>query len=111
MDVYSDLADRLDFNIGLKFQDVIRRQFRSPVHHPSPSPDGSFLSLVTFQRFLFRLTEESVALALESCLGGRASDFHVQFLSNNHFRFSIFSKEVGFQVYKLRHVMTQFFDI
>jgi hypothetical protein len=52
-----------------------------------------------------------VSLALQSCLGGRALDFHVRFLSNNHFRFSVFSKEVGFQIYKLRRVITSQFDI
>jgi len=106
----SDLVDRLDFNIGLGFQEKIQQRFRTPVHHPSPSADGSFLLLVTFRRFLFRLTEDSVSLALQSCLGGRAADFHVKFLSNNHFRFSVFSKDVGFQVYKLRRVITDTFD-
>jgi hypothetical protein len=106
----SDLVDRLDFNIVLGFQEKIRQRFRTPVHHPSPSADGSFLLLVTFRRFLFCLTEDSVSLALQSCLGGRAADFHVKFLSNNHFRFSVFSKDVGFQVYKLRCVITDTFD-
>ena len=41
----------------------------------SPPLMARFLLLATFRRFLFRLTEESVALALQSCLGGRASDF------------------------------------
>jgi hypothetical protein len=104
-------VDRLDFDRGLEFQDVVRLRFKSPVHHPYPSLDGSFFLLVTFRRFLFRLTEESVALALQSCLGGRSSDFHVKFLSNNHFRFSVFSKEVGFYVYNLRRVTTSFFDV
>lgn len=107
----ADLASRLDFDLGLEFQDGIRQCFRSPVHHPFPSPDGSFFLLATFRRFLFRLTEESVGLALESCLGGRASEFHVQFLSTNHFRFSVFSKEVGFAIYKLRRVITSTFDV
>lgn len=106
----SDLASRLDFDRGLEFQEEVRRLFRSPVHHPLPSPDGSFFLLVTFRRFLFRLTEDSVSLALQSCLGGRALDFHVKFLSNNHFRFSVFSKEVGFHVYKLRRVISSLFD-
>jgi hypothetical protein len=68
----SELKDRLDFGKGLAIQDEICKLFKSPVHHPYSSPDGSFFLLVTFRRFLFRLTEESVALALESCLGGRA---------------------------------------
>ena len=75
-----------------------------------PTPDGSIFLLVTFRRFLFRLTEESVALALQSCLGGRASDFHVQFLSKNHFCFLVFSKDVGFRVYKLKRIITETFD-
>jgi len=93
----------LDFNIGLEFQDEVRRFFKSPVHHPNPNPDGSFLHLVMFWRFL-------LALALQSCLGGRALYFHVKFLSNNHFRFSVFSKEVGFHIYKLHRVTTSSFD-
>jgi hypothetical protein len=60
---------------------------------------------------LFRLTKESVGLALQSCLGGRALDFHVQFLGTNHFRFSVFSKDVGFQIYKPRRVITSMFDV
>jgi hypothetical protein len=107
----SDLVDRLDFNIGLEFQDEILHCFHAPVHHPFPSPDGSFFLLATFRRFLFRLTEESVALAVQSCLGGRASDFHIKFLNTNHFRFSVFSKEVGFQIYRKRRVITSSFDI
>jgi hypothetical protein len=55
--------------------------------------------------------EDSVGLALQSCLGGRASDFHVVFLSNYHFRFSVFSKAVGFQVYKLKRVISSCFDV
>jgi hypothetical protein len=107
----SELLDRLDFDRGLIFQDEVRRHFRSPVHHPFPTLDGSFFLLATFRRFLFRLTEESVAIALQSCLGGRAEDFHVKFLSNNHFRFSVFSKDVGFYVYKLRRVISTSFDV
>jgi hypothetical protein len=55
--------------------------------------------------------EDSVSLALQSCLGGRALDFHMTFLSNNHFRLSVFSKQVGFHVYKLRRVITSTFDL
>lgn len=106
----SDVADRMDFNVGLQFQDEVRRLYKSPVHHPHPNAEGSFFLLVTFRRFLFRLTEDSVSLALQSCLGGRALDFHVKFLSKNHFRFSVFSKEVGFHVYHLRRVICSTFD-
>jgi hypothetical protein len=54
--------------------------------------------------------EDSISLTLQSCLGGRALDFHVKLLSNNHFRFSVFSKQVGFHVYNLCRVITSSFD-
>jgi hypothetical protein len=76
-----------------------------------PRPLDRFFLLATFRRFLFRLTEESVALALQSCLGGCADKFHVKFLSTNHFRFSVASKHVGFLVYNLRRVISSSFDV
>ena len=111
MESASDLVPRLDFDQGLKFQDEVRRRFKSPVHHPFPIPNGSFFLLVTFRRYLFRLTEDSVDLALQSCLGGRAEDFHVRFLSHNHLRISVFSKKVGFFVYQKRIITTPTFDL
>lgn len=106
----SGLVDGFDFDQGLEFQDEVRRLFRSPVHHTFPTPEGSFFLLVKFRHFLFRLTEESVVLALQSCLGGRSLEFHVSFLSNNHFRISVFSKQVGFHIYKLWRITTSSFD-
>lgn len=35
----------------------------------------------------------------------------MQFLSNNHFHFLVFSKDVGFLVYKLRRVIGSTFDV
>jgi hypothetical protein len=90
---------------------MVLSRFHALVHHPFPAPDGSFFLLATYRPFLIHLTEESFALPLQSCLGGNASDFHVKLLSNNHFRFSVFSKEVGFQIYKKRRVITSSFDI
>ena len=107
----SDLAARLDFSHGRSFEEEVDRRFGTLVHHPSPSPDGSFFLLVTFRRYLFHLTEDSVSLALQSCLGGRTAGFHVQFLSRNHFRFSVSCKQVGFHVYRLRRVITSQFHV
>jgi hypothetical protein len=107
----SELVGCLDFNPGKDFQDEVYHRFGSTVHFNSSSPSGSFFLLATFRRFLFRLTEESVALALQSCLGGSADKFHVKFLSSNHFRFSVASKHVGFLVYKLRRVISSSFDV
>jgi hypothetical protein len=70
-----------------------------------------FFLLATFHRFLFRLTKDSVALALESCLGGHAPFFHVVELSQNHFRFSVSCKAVGFHVYALRRFIGESFDV
>lgn len=85
MGALSCLAEKMDFSVGRKFELEVRHRFGVQVHHNSPSPRASFFLLATFQRFLFRLTEESVALALQSCLGGRASLFHVTEMSHNHF--------------------------
>lgn len=67
--------------------------------------------MTTFRRFLFRLIKESVALILESCLGGHAPFFHVLEVSNNYFRFSVSCKSVGFMVYALRRVIGSSFDV
>lgn len=71
----------------------------------------SFKLLVTFRRFLFRLTEDSVALALQCCLGGKAADFQVTFLSHNHFSFTVSRKSVGFEIYELQRFIGRSFDL
>lgn len=111
MDHQLDLADKLDFSHGISFQREVLHRFNRSVHHPSSSPIGSFFLLVTFRRFTFRLTEESVALVLQSCLGGSSYGFHVTFVSENHFRISVSCKLVGFHIYALRCFIGSCFDI
>ncbi|XP_062204640.1 uncharacterized protein LOC133906684 [Phragmites australis] len=111
MDLHQDLVDKLDFSHGIDFQREILRLFNASVHHPSSSPVSSFFLLVTFRRYTFRLTEDSVALALQSCLGGSAHGFHVKFLSENHFRISVSCKSVGFHIFALRRFVGSCFDI
>lgn len=107
----SAVAGRLDFSIGKEFELRVRRRLGAQVHHPFPSPSGSFFMLATFRRSLSRLSEESVGLVLQSCLGGLEKGFHVLEVSHNHFRFSVSSKVVGFLVYKLRRVIGVCFDV
>jgi hypothetical protein len=40
-----------------------------------------------------------VGLALQSCFGGVASKFHIKFLKERVFRFSVASRSVGFEIY------------
>jgi hypothetical protein len=72
---------------------------------------GSFFLLVTFRRFTFCLTKESVAFALASCLGGAPASFHVEYQSDRHFCFSMANKAVGFHEHSLRHFIGDHFDV
>jgi hypothetical protein len=67
--------------------------------------------LAVFRRYLFRLTEYSVALALHSCLGGTPAGFHVCFASDRHFRFSVANKHVGYLIRNLKRVTNEHFDV
>jgi hypothetical protein len=67
--------------------------------------------MATFYCFIFQLNDESVSLALQSCLGGSTPSFHVTFLSRNHFKFSRANKKVGMIVYALKHFIDYSFDV
>jgi hypothetical protein len=112
MDLPEELARKLDFSHGKKFRKEILQLFGSSVHHTLATPAGSFFLLVTFRRFAFRLTEESVAFALASCLGGAPAGFHVEYQSDRHFRFSVpvANRAVGFHVHSLRRFIGDHFD-
>lgn len=108
----STLAGLLDFDVGLDFEAKLIRTLGKRVHHlPDSRSGGSFFLLATFRRYLFWLTEDSVALALQSCLGGFEDGFDVTYLSHNHFRFSVSCKAMGFAIYELRRFMGRSFDI
>lgn len=107
----ANLVKNWDFSHGRKFQNEVLNKFKSSVHHPFSSPHGSFFLLAVFRRYTFRLTEDSVSMALHSCLGGTPAGFHVIQESDRHFRFSVASKSVGFLVYSLKRIITDHFDI
>ena len=106
-----DLVHSLDFKHGLDFQREVAARFGSLVYHPSSKVDGSFFLVASFRHYTFRLTEESVGLALQSCLGGSAHGFHVTYQSQNHYRFSVANKQVGFLIYQIRRFISNFFDV
>jgi hypothetical protein len=92
-----------DLSLGLALEDQVRRRFGSPVHF-SPSPTSKeFFLVVSFSSASFPLTEESVGLALQCCLGGNRSGFRVFQLSDQRFRFSVASNKVGHFIYGLKH--------
>lgn len=81
------------------------------MHHPTSTPKGAFFLLAVFRRYTFRLTPESVSLALHACLGGTPSGFHVKYVKDRHFCFSVASKAVGFAVTDLKRITTPTFDV
>jgi hypothetical protein len=91
-----------DFSPGLAVAAQVRRRFGSSVH-PSPSSGSKvFFLVVSFSSASFALTEESVGLALQSCIGGSAQYLNVFRLSDRRFRFSVSSNKVGHFIYGLR---------
>jgi hypothetical protein len=69
--------DSWDFSQGRNFEAEILDHLRSSVHHPSSSLIGSFIMLAVFRRSSFRLSEESIGMALHSVLGGSPGGFHI----------------------------------
>ncbi|KAG8083477.1 hypothetical protein GUJ93_ZPchr0015g6794 [Zizania palustris] len=109
--VLAILVSSWDFSGGRVFQQQVLARFGSPVHHPCSSPEGSFFLLVVFKRFTFRLTDSSVSLALQACLGGAPTGFHVQFQRDRHFRVSVACKDVGFFICSQRRFVSSAFDL
>ena len=93
-----------DFSPGLAIESQVRDKFQSTVHFSPANPRSAkeFFLVVSFSSASFPLTEESVALALQSCIGGISSGFRVLRLSDRRFRFSVASNRVGHFIYGLK---------
>jgi hypothetical protein len=89
-------ALRLDSSPGLDIQRQIWRLFHCPVAFSLDHCTQEFWLVASFGRASFRLDLDSVSAALSACLGGIAKDFHVTFLRDRTFRFSVCSRNVGF---------------
>jgi hypothetical protein len=91
-----------DFSPGLAVEAQVRRRFGSSVHFSPSSRTKEFFLVVSFSSASFHLNEDSVGLALQSCIGGDHKSFKVFQLSDHRFRFSVASNKVGHFIYGLR---------
>jgi hypothetical protein len=91
-----------DFSPGLAVEAQVRRHFGSSVHFSPSSGSSEFFLVVSFSSASFLLTEETVGLALQSCIGGDRHGFRVFQTSDRRFRFSVASNKVGHFIYGLR---------
>ena len=88
------------FNVGLKFQERIRKELCLPVSNPALGRDSFFL-VAAFGRCKFQLSCDSVGVLLQATIGGLATDFRVLQLSDRVFRFVVAAKSVGFFITNL----------
>jgi hypothetical protein len=98
--VFTAMNMGLDFSDGISFAKFIRHKFYSAVHPSKES--GSFTMVVSFGRANFRLSEDSVGIALEAAIGGYCGSLMVSQLGDRVFSFLVSSKQVGFHVLNLR---------
>jgi hypothetical protein len=87
----------LDFSPWRTFANKVKRDFFTTVH----SNKNSFhlTMVVSFDRASFRLSEDMVAIALESAIGGLCDELKVSILTDIVFSFTDSSKQIGFLIY------------
>jgi hypothetical protein len=100
------LVSKWDFRLGQIFEMDIFNKFRSSVHHPSSSLRGVFHFCLRSSVNILFASLKVVSLALHSVLGGTPVGFHVTYLKDHHYRFSVASKQVGFEVRDLKRIIT-----
>ncbi|CAN6328738.1 unnamed protein product [Urochloa humidicola] len=101
----------LEFGPGLEIQRLVLDRFNSPVSFSPSLSDHQFLLVASFGRSTLRLNEDSVSLALQSCIGGVANDFNVVHLSGAMFHFTVSSKAIGLLIYNLKYYKCALFAI
>lgn len=84
-----------DFSPDLAVEAQVHRRFGSDVHFSPSSSSMEFFLVVTFSSASFALSEESVGIALQCCIGGDRLGFRVCQTSDRRFRFLVASKKVG----------------
>ena len=90
----------LDFSKGLVVAEKVFQSTGFPVH---PMDDtGFFTMVISFGRHDFRLTEDSVAAALEAAIGGSAIEFMVFMITERVFGFQVSCKAVALIILRLR---------
>ena len=77
------LKNGLDFSQGKNFRSEVKNSLNATIHPLGKA--NHILLVVSFGRSNFRLSDDSVSLALESCLGGSASDLAVHCLRDRVF--------------------------
>jgi hypothetical protein len=98
--VYDSIALGLDFSFGISLSKEIKRIYASMVH---PGKNfAHFTMIVSFGRSSFRLTEESVGLALEAATGGYCGMLHVSLIHERVYSFAVSSKAVAFHILNKR---------
>lgn len=93
----------LCFDPGVEFQKIVKARFGCRVSPTRPLSPKAFVLVASFGRSAIRLNVDSVGLILQSCLGGLAKDYNVIHLFGWMFGFLVFSKDVGFMIYRLRN--------
>ncbi|TVU49835.1 hypothetical protein EJB05_01173, partial [Eragrostis curvula] len=101
----------LDLQPGLDMQATIWRKLKLSVNHSEGNDLNQFFLLASFGRSKFRLSEENVGFALQSCLGGNARDFKVKQIGDRVFQFVVSSKAVGFHIYNLKFYHCELFKV
>jgi hypothetical protein len=105
------VSSDLDFSPGLHLQEEVLVKSGTSISFPSPSLSPGFVLVASFSHSTIRINVESVALILQSCVGGQATDFWVQVLSGWCFRFVVCSKDVGFWTSSLKSFSCKSFGV